>query len=116
MSLSDSKYPVLYGGPNSNTHLSNFLPYTDHPHIDYVAAGQLPDDDDALHDPNPRNYKEGIAPLNWRGVLNILFVFVIIAALVALFAGYPVVSYFSSGASWYGISVGINATGQAAVL
>ncbi|KAG8899650.1 hypothetical protein FRB99_006518 [Tulasnella sp. 403] len=112
----DSKYPSMYV-PNSNTQLSGgFFPYSDSPHIDYGGPGLTPEEDDALHDPNPRNKKDRIAPLNWRGVMNLLFVFIIIAALVALFAGYPIVSYFSTGAAWTGLAIGVNATGQAAYI
>lgn len=113
---SDSKYPTMYGGPSHNTLSGSFLPYSDNPHVDYVAGGQLADDDDALHEPNARNYKERAGPLNWRGVLNVMFFFIIIGALVLLFAGYPVISYVTSGESWYGSGVGINGTGQAAYL
>ncbi|KAG9032783.1 hypothetical protein FRB95_001044, partial [Tulasnella sp. JGI-2019a] len=118
ISLSDSKYPNMYGGPNSSTHLNGgtaFLPYSDNPTVDYVSGGQLGDDDDALHDPNPA-LKEKSFGISWRGVLNVLLVSCIIGGLVMLFAGYPVLTYIVNGDSWYATAPGINGTGQFADL
>ncbi|KAG8864942.1 hypothetical protein FRB96_003529 [Tulasnella sp. 330] len=117
ISLSDSKYPMMYGGgPQSNAHLTgSFLPYSDNPTIDYVTGAQLGDDDDALHDPNPA-IKDKTFGIPWRGVLNVLLVFAIISGLIMLFAGYPVLTYVVNGGTWYGTAPGINGTGQFADL
>lgn len=103
----------MYGGPQSSTHLtgSSFLPYSDNPTIDYVTGGQLGDDDDALHDPNPA-IKDKSFGIPWRGVLNVLLVGAIIGGLVMLFAGYPILTYVVNGDTWYGTAPGINGTGQ----
>ncbi|KAG8997689.1 hypothetical protein FRB90_012440 [Tulasnella sp. 427] len=91
----DSKYPSMYF-PNSNTPVQGgFFPYSDTPHIDYATNSFTPDDDDALHDPDPRKMNDGMGPMNWRGVLNLSLVFLIVVALLALFAGYPIISYFA---------------------
>lgn len=112
----DSKYPSMYL-PNSDTRLSGaFFPYSDTPHIDYATNSFTPDDDDALHDPDPRNFKDPVAPPNWRGIMNLFFVLIIVAALLTLFAGYPIISYFVEGENWYGNGIGVNGTGQAAVM
>ncbi|KAG8981100.1 hypothetical protein FRC05_004000 [Tulasnella sp. 425] len=114
----DSKYPSMYF-PNSNTPVQGgFFPYSDTPHIDYATNSFTPDEDDALHDPDPRKMNEGMGPMNWRGVLNLSFVLVIVCALVALFAGYPIISYLKHDQIYFAGSnvVGINATGQAAVI
>ncbi|KAG8936064.1 hypothetical protein FRC02_004689 [Tulasnella sp. 418] len=108
---SDSKYPSLYF-PNSNT-AGGFLPYSDNPHIDYASPHADPDD--ALHDPEQR-YKEKHPFFNWRGLLNIAFVFGVICALVLLFAGYPVISYFTREHTVLTVGNGVNATGQVADL
>jgi len=113
---SDSKYPSMYL-PNTHTQISGaFFPYTDSPHVDYATTSFTPDEDDALHEPDARGAKEGCSPLNWRGVLNLALVIIIVGALIALFAAYPIVSYMSDGTAWYGSAIGINSTGQAAYM
>jgi len=89
--------------PNSTTQITGgFFPYTDTPHIDYATTSFTPDEDDALHEPEPRGYKEGCSPWNWRGVLNLALLVIIVAALVTLFAAYPVINYVHDGATWSG--------------
>ena len=101
--------------PNSNTQIAgSFFPYSDAPHIDYATSQFTPDEDDAMHEPDPKGYKEGMAPMNWRGLFNVAFVLLVVLALLALFAGYPVVTYFTSPKSWYTTALGVNATGQVA--
>jgi len=116
---SDSKYPSMYL-PNSNTQVTGgFFPYTDTPHIDYATTSFTPDEDDALHEPEPRGYKEGCSPWNWRGVLNLALLFIIVAALVTLFAAYPIINYVQTGASWSGNDAVVSSTklrGEAATM
>lgn len=80
----------------------------------YAALG--PEADDELHDPLLAPSKRSArAKPSWRGFFNIGCVSILLAALVTLFAGYPIISYYTShhlqtqGA--YNIG-GINATGQ----
>lgn len=104
--------------PNSDRPVTGaFFPYSDAPHLDFTNSF-TPDEDDALHDPDPRKMNEGMGPMNWRGVLNISFVFLIVAALIALFAGYPIISYLEHDEIYYAGTnvVGVNETGQAAVM
>lgn len=81
----------------------------------YAALG--PEADDELHDPLLASSKQskGRGKPSWRGFFNIGCVSILLTALVTLFAGYPIISYYSThhqttkGA--YNIG-GINATGQ----
>ncbi|KAG8915297.1 hypothetical protein FRC01_003716 [Tulasnella sp. 417] len=113
----DSKYPSMYFANSDRPVQGGFFPYSDTPHLDFTNSF-TPDDDDALHDPDPRKMNEGMGPMNWRGLLNISFVFLIVAALIALFAGYPIISYLEHDEIYYAGAnvVGVNETGQAAVI
>ncbi|KAF8450630.1 glycoside hydrolase family 16 protein [Boletus edulis BED1] len=75
-----------------------------------------PDDD--LHNPDVRNVR------NWprfadRGIVNVGCLFLIIVGLVTLFAGYPIITYFTaeklSNNGAFGLG-GINASGQVPVI
>lgn len=77
----------------------------------------LPEPDDALHQPKYRNGKfidDAQWSLSSRGVGNILCISLLFASLMGLFVGYPVVTYFQGThkkISGYNLG-GINATGQ----
>lgn len=74
--------------------------------------------DDYLHNPDPRRdmkHDRGGHVLTYRGLTNLGCLFVLTAGLLTLFAGYPMISYFTS----HSISLndgfnlgGINASGQ----
>ena len=77
------------------------------------------DMDDALHTPDPKGMERNDFDLfSVRGWVNGVTVFGLIAALLTLFAGYPIISYYtgafrSNGASTPGYNLGgINSTGQ----
>jgi len=114
---SDSKYPVgIYAPvPVGTTHSTGaFLPYSDNPHVDY-QQDQI-DEDDVLHDPDAPSYKRKGFAVNWRGLFNVTLVFLIIGALLTLFAGYPVITYYTTNQLNFGRGAGVNATGQAPYL
>ncbi|CAD7059734.1 unnamed protein product, partial [Tilletia caries] len=75
------------------------------------------DADDYLHIPDPERDRDekGCAPMNPRGMFNIAALAFVIAGILALFAGYPLIAHFqreayqTAGASNLG---GTNGTGQ----
>ncbi|KAG1715994.1 hypothetical protein ID866_1159 [Astraeus odoratus] len=77
-----------------------------------------PEPDDYLHNPDPRRdrkHDRGGSVLTYRGLTNLGCLLVLTTGLVALFAGYPVISYFTRhGLSFNGgFNIGgINASGQ----
>ncbi|KAI0639472.1 glycoside hydrolase family 16 protein [Trametes polyzona] len=79
-----------------------------------------PEPDDALHSPDPsRDFKidKGGSILSWRGLVNIGCLLILASAMMILFAGYPIVSYFmrDEPSTLGGFNLGgINATGQIA--
>ncbi|RDX55786.1 glycoside hydrolase family 16 protein [Lentinus brumalis] len=77
-----------------------------------------PEADDKLHNPDPkRDHKsdKGGSVMTGRGLMNLGCIFILAAGIVALFGGYPVVTYFTKpklttmGGFNFG---GINASGQ----
>ncbi|CAE6528210.1 unnamed protein product [Rhizoctonia solani] len=73
-----------------------------------------PDDD--LHNPDPeRDHKHDRGGLSMRGAINLGCLTVLISGLIALFAGYPLIVYFTNPAlstlGGYNLG-GINASGQ----
>ncbi|KAF9565665.1 beta-glucan synthesis-associated [Agrocybe pediades] len=72
-----------------------------------------PDFDDALHYPDPRG-ESGFTLFSWRGWVNMGAIFLIIAGLIFLFAGFPVLYHFQHlPQPFIGFNVGgINASGQ----
>ncbi|KAF8312546.1 glycoside hydrolase family 16 protein [Clavulina sp. PMI_390] len=79
------------------------------------------DDVDPLHDPDPLrdarddNYCD---PFSWRGWLNVSAIMVICFGLIALFAGYPIITWagrYQGTTIGYNVG-GINSTGQVPVL
>lgn len=82
-----------------------------------VRAGQ-PEEDDVLHNPDPRRDRsqdKGGSIFTGRGLGNLGCLFVLVAAIVTLFAGYPIITYFTkhslSNQSGFNLG-GINASGQ----
>ncbi|KZP16772.1 glycoside hydrolase family 16 protein [Athelia psychrophila] len=82
-----------------------------------VRAGQ-PEDDDALHNPDPRRDRAqdgGGNIFTGRGLSNLGCIFVLVASILTLFAGYPIITYFTkknlSSLGGYNLG-GINGTGQ----
>ncbi|KAI9461770.1 glycoside hydrolase family 16 protein [Boletus coccyginus] len=75
--------------------------------------------DDFLHNPDPRRDRKrdrGGSVLTYRGLTNLGCLVFLALGLVALFAGYPIISYFSTHSLSYagGFNLGgINASGQA---
>lgn len=78
------------------------------------------DMDDALHTPDPKGVTDSyhFDPFSLRGWINALAIFVLLAALVVLFAGWPIIVFYrdkfaSNGSNTAGFNLGgINATGQ----
>jgi hypothetical protein len=79
------------------------------------------DIDDALHTFSAKEKQDLTAPFDiasWRGWANGLTLLVLLAAIIVLFAGYPIINFYygnskSSGANTSGYNLGgINATGQ----
>lgn len=106
----DSKYPggVLGGLPRG------IVAYAYDPDDD-LSSGP-PDEDDALHDVSLRD-KRGRA-FGWRGVGNIGVLAVIIAALMALFVAYPILTYYRTRTrnNLIAKNIDANATGQTPVM
>ncbi|RPD55804.1 glycoside hydrolase family 16 protein [Lentinus tigrinus ALCF2SS1-7] len=77
-----------------------------------------PEADDKLHNPDPardRKSDKGGSIVTGRGLMNLGCIFILAAGIVALFGGYPVITYFTKpklttmGGFNFG---GINASGQ----
>ncbi|KAF8349747.1 beta-glucan synthesis-associated protein [Amanita rubescens] len=76
------------------------------------------EDDDWLHNPDPRRDRTndaGSSFLTYRGLTNLGCLTILCVGLVTLFAGYPIISHFTSRiqSTQGGFNIGgINATGQ----
>ncbi|KAF8442849.1 glycoside hydrolase family 16 protein [Boletus edulis BED1] len=94
-------------GPTANT--SSIPPY--------MWDTKDPDLDDALHNPDPIHdaaLNSSFTFFSARGWANASTLFILIVGLVTLFAGYPIIHYFSTArttATGYNLG-GINYTGQ----
>jgi hypothetical protein len=99
----DSKYPQTGGTPRP---LSGLIAYAYDPLMDH----NTPDAEDEIL-PKSRG-------CNWRGLVNVGFLIIIIVAIVMLFTFYPVISFFQSVTVRTLVTgnVRINSTGQAADL
>lgn len=75
-------------------------------------SNHVADDDDFIHEPGQRNLK--VQGSSWRGFFNVAVLILLLAAIVTLFAGYPLISWASRGAPWSPDHV--NATGQVPLL
>ncbi|EJF66803.1 beta-glucan synthesis-associated protein [Dichomitus squalens] len=82
------------------------------------AAFDGPEADDKLHNPDPvRDHRQdkGGTIITSRGLMNLGCIFVLVAGIVALFAGYPLIEYFTKKkpSTLGGFNLGgINASGQ----
>ncbi|CAE6502147.1 unnamed protein product [Rhizoctonia solani] len=103
---SDSKYPAAYGQANLSG--LDFVPGDE-----WAPLEDGPEDDDALHEPDPKGYKEKVV-LSGRGLFNVGILLLVILALLALFISYPIVSFVHAGT--FKVSTFVNATGQVAAL
>ncbi|KAL5508476.1 hypothetical protein ACEPAH_6095 [Sanghuangporus vaninii] len=78
----------------------------------------LVEDDDYLHNPDARTKQKGDSfAFTRRGLENVGCLFLLVAGLIGLFAGYPIVSHFTSNSlsTLGGFNIGgINASGQIA--
>lgn len=77
------------------------------------------DYDDALHTPDPKGRdRNSFDFFSWRGWTNMLTVAIVIGAMLTLFAGWPIIAYYTSSQNGVGGSTagynlgGINSTGQ----
>lgn len=76
-----------------------------------------PDIDDALHNPDPvkdAKLDRGFVLFSARGWMNAGALVILVAGLLLLFAGYPIITYFrqqAEAARGFGLG-GINSTGQ----
>lgn len=74
--------------------------------------------DDELHNPDPirdRKFDEGGTIFTVRGIVNLGCIFVLVVGIITLFAGYPLISHFTSRtqSTSGGFNLGgTNATGQ----
>ncbi|GBE84810.1 Beta-glucan synthesis-associated protein [Sparassis crispa] len=108
LSLSaDSKYPS--GAVVQSQR--GFVPYAFDPEQE---LSDFPDDDDYLHVPDPKT--DRVSFWSWRGIVNMSMLAILLAALLALFVCYPVVTYFRDNKYNRAIAdnIAVNATGQQA--
>ncbi|PCH33737.1 glycoside hydrolase family 16 protein [Wolfiporia cocos MD-104 SS10] len=77
-----------------------------------------PEDDDYLHNPDPRRDRksdQGGHIFTYRGITNLGCIFILGAGIITLFAGYPLISYFLkhelSRSGGFNLG-GVNASGQ----
>lgn len=89
------------------------MPYVYDPEMDDKLP---PDDEDNLHDPDGKMKSASIFGI--RGFLNVGVLLILIAAIMALFVLYPVISFLRNNARNLAIdgNIRVNGTGQVAVL
>ncbi|QRW04291.1 glycoside hydrolase family 16 protein [Ceratobasidium sp. AG-Ba] len=110
---SDSKYPVYAQNNGSNGGFAEGYPYHgDSPDM-WAPLDDGPEDDDAMHEPDPKGHKEKLG-LSGRGCFNVGMLLLVIGALLALFISYPIVHYVQHGS--FPLSNLVNGTGQVADL
>ncbi|EJD00931.1 beta-glucan synthesis-associated [Fomitiporia mediterranea MF3/22] len=102
---------------NSMSHVSDKYSFAADPN--QWGANLSPDlveEDDYLHTPENRSkLKADKQIFTWRGIENVGCLVVLLVALVGLFAGYPIISHFTSSplSKLGGFNIGgINASGQ----
>jgi hypothetical protein len=114
---SDSKYPLTGHGAVERI-VGTFVPYPYDPEMD--DTGPL-DEEDMMHDPTQRYHhdlrkKTGGKgePFNWRGIINISMVLIMVMALLFLFVGYPAILFFRNNGRTELITGNplVNSTGQ----
>lgn len=92
---------------------ATFLPADSYGVYERLGGGNdVVDDDDFIHEPGQKNLRVG--GTNWRGFFNVMTLVVIFAAIVTLFAGYPIIAWRNRSTPWSAAHV--NATGQVADL
>ncbi|CUA69628.1 Beta-glucan synthesis-associated protein KRE6 [Rhizoctonia solani] len=120
-SLGDTPYPQHPYVPSSNGHdtLSEKYQIGDNP---FAYGYGYSEADDELHTPDPKRDKQadkGGSFFTSRGAVNLGCLVFLIVGLVVLFAGYPLITYFTqrpfSTLGGYNLG-GINATGQVPVM
>ncbi|KAF8683192.1 Glycoside hydrolase family 16 protein [Rhizoctonia solani] len=121
-SLGDTPYPQHSKASSTSGHdsLSEKYPFADNPFI-YGHHGYA-ETDDELHTPDPQRDKKadkGGSLFTSRGATNLGCLLFLILGLVVLFAGYPMITYFTqkqfSTLGGYNLG-GINATGQIPIM
>jgi len=83
-----------------------------------LAPGH-PEDDDFLHNPDPRRDRkndQGGNIFTYRGITNLGCLLILGVGIITLFAGYPLISYFTkrklSSGGGFNFAGGFNASGQ----
>lgn len=102
---SDSKYPV------------GFL--TEHGLVAYAYDPSLDereplDEEDMLHSPDAKIVNIPGRPTSWRGLKNFGMLALLVAALLTLFIGFPIIEFFHDNGSNALIvgNINVNSTGQ----
>jgi beta-glucanase (GH16 family) len=118
-SISDRSGSTQY---NSNGSVSDRkMLFDTTPQSNYLLGSKLePEADDYLHNPDARGRKDTkFICCSARGFLNVLVLTILVAGLLALFAGYPIISHFTARPATnmgaFGIG-GTNGTGQVPIV
>ncbi|QRV83296.1 glycoside hydrolase family 16 protein [Ceratobasidium sp. AG-Ba] len=118
-SLADTPYPKHAESSNGHESLSEKYQFASNPFA-YGQGYAEPDDD--LHTPDPKRDKRadrGGSFFTSRGAVNLGCLFVLMIGIILLFAGYPMITYFTQNSlttlGGYNLG-GINATGQVPVM
>ncbi|KAI0744939.1 glycoside hydrolase family 16 protein [Earliella scabrosa] len=95
------RYPADVRCQPINSHLSNAYESARRAYRRInLAEGGRPEDDDWLHDPDPRKDRNGVSGglsvFSLRGLANFGCIVVLYAGILALFAGYPLISAFTA--------------------
>lgn len=107
--LTPSTAPFLpYHMANDADPRASFLPVDQYGQLDRL--GGPVDDDDHLHEPESKIKVASATGANWRGLANIGVLFLLLAGILALFAGYPIISHYTRNLAWERTRV--NGTGQ----
>lgn len=89
------------------------------PTAGYVSNKDDPEPDDYLHNPDGRKRDTSFICCSTRGILNVLVLLILVLGLLALFAGYPIISHFTgkkeSNLGAYNLG-GTNGTGQVPIV
>ncbi|KAF8805046.1 hypothetical protein BYT27DRAFT_7142866 [Phlegmacium glaucopus] len=111
---SDSKYPARTIASDRG-----LIAYAYDPSLDELSSA-TPADDDFLHDPDDKfPQPPGLFPaVSSRGLINVLTLVALVAAIVCLFVVYPVIRFYHDNGRNLLITFNarINATGQAEVV
>jgi len=119
-SLNESPYPSTAGSKGAITHSisDKFSLSPDPASWGSDLSPNHPEPDDYLHNPDPRRDRKndrGGHVFTYRGLTNLGCLIVLVLSLVALFAGYPIVTFFTrhrlSLQGGFNIG-GLNASGQ----